>query len=438
VIDKLRAGVERAWAETLGRFGFSRSRWFRRTCKAVVILLIIFSLVGFVGVPLIAQYVVVGRLAASLHRPVSMAKVRFNPYMLRLSIKKLHIGDRATSDPFVDIRHIFVRVSWSSLFRLAPVVREVAVDHPAFHIVRTGEQRFNFSDLLESGPTPAPTPTPSAPTKPQRFAVSNIQIHDGEVHFDDKVLKGQHVIKHLELDVPFIANLPADVNIFVQPLLQMVIDGSLVRIAGRAKPFAVPPESVIDLNLHQFGLPLYVGYAPVKLPVKLPQGTLSSQLQVHFVNAASAPEIRVSGEVALDQIDVRDLADAPLAGFKHMSIGLTELKPLESVTHLGKIYLDGLTVHAVRNSDGTINLVSLARSKPASAAAVVRATPSPSSANLAAAQSSVTPSSAAAPPSPAAAKTAAASNTPTFTPTPAARRNRYRPRSNRPLPKTSR
>ncbi len=314
-----------------------------------------------------------------------MAKVRFNPYRLRLSIKKLHIGDRDTSDPFVDIRHILLRVSWSSLFRLAPVVSEVAVDHPAFHIVRTDEQRFNFSDLLESsGPTPLPTPTPSAPAKPQRFAVSNIQIHEGEVHFDDKVLKGQHVIKHLELDVPFIANLPADVNIFVQPLLQMVIDGSLVRITGKAKPFAVPPESVVDLNLHQFGLPLYVGYVPVKLPVKIPQGMLSSRLQVHFVNAASAPEIRVSGEMALDLIDVRDSANAPIAGFKHMSMVLTELKPLEHVTHLGKVYLDGLMVHVVRNPDGTINLVSLGASKPAPGAAVAQGTPSPAVAKPAA------------------------------------------------------
>ena len=78
--------------------------------------------------------------------------------------------------------------------------------------------------------------------KPQRFSVSNIQIHEGEVHFDDKVLNQQHRLEHLELDVPFIANLPADVDIFVQPLLQMVVDGSPLRIAGKAKPFAVPPS----------------------------------------------------------------------------------------------------------------------------------------------------------------------------------------------------
>jgi len=298
VIDKLRAGANYTWTRTLGRIGFGGSRWMRRTCTTVVVVVVLFGLAGFVGVPLLAQYVVAGRLAASLHRPVSMKRVRFNPYSLRLDIKKLHIGDRAAPDPFVDIGHIQVKVSWTSLFRLAPVVREVAVDRPAIHIVRTADQRFNFSDLLEtSGPTPAPTPTPAEPPKPQRFAVSNIQIHEGQVHFDDKVLGEQHTLEHLELHIPFIANLPADVNIFVQPLLQMVVDGSPLRIAGKAKPFAVPPESEIDLNLHRLSVPLYIGYVPEKLPLKVPQGTLSSQLQVHFVNAASAPEISIGGEL---------------------------------------------------------------------------------------------------------------------------------------------
>ena len=406
MIDKVRTGAKRGWARTFGRIGFGGSRWMRRTCISVVGAVVLFGLVGFVGVPLLAQYVVAGRLAASLNRPVSMAKVRFNPFTLRLNIKKLHIGDRVAPEPFVDVGHIQVKVSWSSLYRLAPVVGEVAVDRPAIHIVRIAEQRFNFSDLLErSGPTPAPTPTPSEPAKPQRFAVSNIQIHEGQVHFDDQVLRERHTVEHLELHVPFIANLPADVNIFVQPLIQMVIDGSPLRIAGKAKPFAVPPESEIDLNLHRLSVPLYIAYAPKNLPLKIPQGTLSSQLQVHFVNAASAPVIRIGGELALDQIDVRDAANAPLAGFKHMSVVLTELKPLESVTHLGRIYLDGLTVQVVRRPDGTINLASLAGSKPA---AVQPAAPT--------AATSPAPAKPSAAGSPAAASTAAALATPAATP----------------------
>src|SRR5947207_10756522 len=125
-----------------------------------------------------------GGVAASLHRPVSMKKVRFNPYSLRLNIKKLRIGDRTSSERFLDFGYIRIKVSWKSLFRLAPVIGEVAVDRPAIHIVRTAEQRFNFSDLLETA-GPAPVPTPS---KPQWFAISNIQIHEGDVYFDDKLL----------------------------------------------------------------------------------------------------------------------------------------------------------------------------------------------------------------------------------------------------------
>ncbi|MGZ6185638.1 MAG: DUF748 domain-containing protein [Candidatus Binataceae bacterium] len=433
MIDKLRAGARRVWAQTFGRGSFGGRRWMRRTFITVVVVLVLFGLAGFVGVPLVAQYVVAGRLAASLHRPVSIEKVRFNPYRLLLNIEKLHVGDRDAPDRFVDIGHIRVKVSWSSLFRLAPVVGEVAIEHPAIHVVRITEQRFNFSDLLEpSGPTP--TPTPSAYAKPQRFSVSNIQIHEGEVHFDDKVLNQQHRLEHLELDVPFIANLPADVDIFVQPLLQMVVDGSPLRIAGKAKPFAVPPESVINLNLHQLSLPLYIGYVPKKLPLKLQQGTFSSLLQVHFVSAASAPEIRVTGEAAIDQLDVRDAANAPLAGFKHLAVVVTELKPLESVTHLGKIYLDGLTVHVVRNRDGTLNFTSLAAGKPPSptaaapqalpSPAAMQTTPGPGAASLMAAKPSgeLSPAAAtqSAAPSPRVSATAAATHTATATPTPTA------------------
>ena len=403
----------------------------RRIGITVVVIVVLFGLAGFVGVPVLAQYVVAGRLAASLNRPVSMQRVRFNPYTLRLSIKKLHIGERAASAPFVDIGHLLVKVSWSSLFRLAPVVSEVAVNRPAIHIVRNAEQRFNFSDLLESS---APAPKPSESAKPQRFAISNIQIHEGEVHFDDKVLGEQHALEHIEFHVPFIANLPADVNIFVQPLLQMVIDGSPMRITGKAKPFAVPPESVIDLNFHRLSLPLYIGYAPKKLPLKITQGTLSSLLQVHFVNAANAPIIRVGGEVALDQVDVRDAANAPLAGFRHLAVDLNDIEPLVSVTHLGKIYLDGLTVHVVRNADGAINLTSVGASKPAPAAVQAKAAP-PAAQTAAAPKPAATTSAAALTPAatrtPAGAQTAvaptpatttsAAAQTPTAaTPTPAA------------------
>ncbi len=144
-----------------------------------------------------------------------------------------------------------------------------------------------------------------------KFAVSNIQLRDGEITIDDQLLGKQHKIEKIQINVPFIANLPSDVDVFVQPLLQMVIDGSPLRIAGVAKPFTATRDSVVDLKLHRLDLPLYVSYAPMKLPVKIPSGTLSTDVYVHFVQAEAQPLIRLNGTVALDQLDVRDTADAP-------------------------------------------------------------------------------------------------------------------------------
>ena len=98
-----------------------------------------------------------------------------------------------------------------------------------------------------------------------------------------------------------------------------------------AKPFQATRDSVVDLKLHALDLPLYVSYAPMKLPVKIPSGTLSTDLYVHFVQAEAQPLIRVNGTLALDQLDVRDIADAPLVAMKHAEVKLTDVEPLGAV-----------------------------------------------------------------------------------------------------------
>jgi Domain of Unknown Function (DUF748) len=350
--------------------GFFRSRWMRRIGKAVLVIIVIYGLVGFFAVPPLLRHIIKGSVANSLNRHITVRRIHFNPYRLRLDVHRLHIAQRDGPQPFFDVQRLRVKVSWMSLLRLAPVVQEVRVDRPAVHLVRTPENRFNFSDLLE---TPANKPSAPASKKPLKFAISNIVLHEGDVRFDDQLLKQQHAVEHIELHVPFIANLPSDVNVYVQPLLAMVVDGSHLRIDGKARPFASPPESIVNLDLHKFDLTRYLGYVPAKLPIRMPSGTLSSALQIHFVNAPTKPLIRVGGEVALDKIDVRDTANAPLAGLEHAAVALTNVEPLEKVAHFSRIYIGGLGLYVTRNHDGSINLASL--SAPNAAAAKPRAPP---------------------------------------------------------------
>ncbi|MGA3229273.1 MAG: DUF748 domain-containing protein, partial [Candidatus Binatus sp.] len=282
----------RPWIARAREFG--RSRRARKIGVIVVAVVLFLGLAAYLAVPPVLRHVLTGPVAGSIHRQVSVGKIRFNLYALRLDVDQLHVGERDSPQPFVDIGHLRVKVSWTSIFRFAPVVGEVVVERPAIHIVRESQQRFNFSDLLESAPTPEKS-KPAAPSAPMRFAVSNIQLRDGEVTFDDQLLGKQHKVEKIQINVPFVANLPSDVDVSVEPLLQMVIDGSPFRIAGVAKPFGTTHDSVVDLKLHRLNLPLYVSYAPMKLPVKIPDGTLSADVYVHFVQAESQPLIRLNG-----------------------------------------------------------------------------------------------------------------------------------------------
>jgi hypothetical protein len=365
---KLRAAFHpsKPWVARTQELG--RSRRVRKIGVIVLGAVLFLGLATYIAVPPILRHVLTGSVATSIHRQVSVGKIRFNLYRLKLDLDQLHVGERDDPQkPFVDLGHLTLKVSWTSLFRLAPVIGEVIVDKPAIHVIRKSQQEFNFSDLLVSAPAPVP-PKPVAPSKPQRFAVSNIQLRDGEVTIDDQLLGKQHKVEKIQIAVPFIANLPADVDVFVQPLVQMVIDGSPLRIAGVAKPFQATRDSVVDLKLHRLDLPLYVSYAPMKLPVKISSGALSTDLYVHFVQAEAQPLIRVNGTLALDSLDVRDIADAPIVALKHAEVKLTDVEPLGAVFYLRSIWIDGLMANVRLNADGTNNLSSLASGNSAAPA----------------------------------------------------------------------
>jgi hypothetical protein len=342
----------------------SRSRRTRKVGVIIVAIVVFLGVATYFAVPPILRHVVTGPVAASIHRQVSVGKIGFNLYRLKLDVDKLHVSERDSPATFVDIGHLRVKVSWASLFRFAPVVGEVAIDKPAIHVVRADAQKFNFSDLLESAPVDKSKPPPP-PSSPMRFAVSNIQIRDGDVQFEDQLLGEHHAVEHINVNVPFVANLPADVDVFVEPLVEMVVDGSRLRLAAVAKPFGASRDSVLDLKLHRLDLQKYLAYVPRKIPIKIPSGTLSADVYVHFVLEQSRPFIRLNGTAALDQLDVRDSANAPLIALTHGEIKLTDVEPLGAVVYLRSILIDGLSAHYVLNADGSNNLSSIMAQNPA-------------------------------------------------------------------------
>src|ERR1700730_13318321 len=145
--DGIKSRVDRMRSELNRSTAFLNTKWPRRVITTILVIVVLFGLFGFFGVPMLLRHILTTQVATSLKRPVTIGKIAFNPYRLRLDLDQLHIADRDPQKPFVDLGHLRVKVSWTSLFRLAPIVKELTLDRPAVHLVRTGDQQFNFSDL---------------------------------------------------------------------------------------------------------------------------------------------------------------------------------------------------------------------------------------------------------------------------------------------------
>ncbi|WP_031362293.1 DUF748 domain-containing protein [Caballeronia sordidicola] len=367
----------------------AQARRTRRIVIGLLLAVIVIGLLGFFAAPPLIRHIAEQQLSAQLDRPASIERIALNPYTLSFEADRVHIGEApanlgagAKSGDFVDIERLIVDPSWSSLFRFAPIINELKIDSPRFHIVRLDAQRFNFSDLVEKFSKPSANPS----TKPARFSVSNIRVENGRIDFDDRLLKTQHVIDRWSIGIPFIANLASTTDLFVTPSLQARIDGSPLSIHGRTKPFSESRESEIALQLDGLDLPKIASYAPASLPVAVKSGRLSTNLNVSFELSADAPVVRIKGTADLADLAVTDKQDAPLFAAQSLHVSAVNLEPLRNVYQLDEVRLTQPDVKLSRDKSGVLNFEKLSASPkssstpaptPASDAKPADATPQP-------------------------------------------------------------
>jgi len=364
-----------------GANSVAQARRTRRILIGLLLAVIAIGLLGFFAAPPLIRHIAEQQLSAQLDRPTSIERIALNPYTLSFEADRVHIGEApanlgagAKSGDFVDIERLIVHPSWSSLFRLAPIINELKIDSPRFHIVRFDAQRFNFSDLVEKFSKPSANPS----SKPARFSVSNIRVENGRIDFEDRLLKTHHVIDRWSIGIPFIANLASTTELFVTPSLQARIDGSQLSITGRTKPFAESRESEIALQLDGLDLPQMLSYAPASLPVAVKSGRLSTNLDVSFELNADAPVVRIKGTADLADLAVTDKQDAPLFAAQRLHVNAANLEPLRNAYQLDEVRLTQPDVKLSRDKSGAFNFEKLSASTPASQPA---ATPAPTPAS---------------------------------------------------------
>ena len=179
---------------------------------------------------------------------MTIARVRVNPFALSITVEGFQIFEADGSAPFVGFRKLYVNAQLSSVYRRAPVIKEVTLDGLRVSIARLKGPRDDLADArrlqLQRHPgAPRGATAPSRRHRPTltRAAALLAQQHPPHRRGDRASMIGplhsRHQITELNVGVPFVSTLPVYVDSFVEPGLSVAIDGTPFALAGHTKPF---------------------------------------------------------------------------------------------------------------------------------------------------------------------------------------------------------
>lgn len=335
------------------------------------------------------------RLEASaseaLGTPVQLARIELNLWRLDLQLHGLQVGPAEA--PLAQLEQAHVRLSAATFWRLAPVVEQLQLIGPNLWLRREAPERTNWSPLLthlaayqQAQRAGQPEPPPS--TEPARFALHNIELRDGRIHLQDEVLQQRHEIEALQIGLPFISNLPSDVQVVVQPRLEAKLDGSTLGLAAQARPFAPGQPAQLELRWRDLALAPWLGLLkPVLPPAWLPQldsATLDATLQLDFEQSAQTSRLVAKGDATLRDLDLQLPQQGLATRWRTLQLRGLEIAPLAHDYRIASVELDGLDARLIH------------RAAPASSAATSATTSATTAKAATPAASSAAPASAAA------------------------------------------
>ena len=335
----------------------------RRVALWTAGVLVAFAILGFLLLPHILKPALERELSADLDRNVSIGRLDINPFAISATFHDVSISGRGgQAPPLLTLAELYVNGEMASLFRWAPVINALTLTQPVLNVVRNEDKTYNFSDLLDRA-----LAGPSGP--PPRFSISNIEVIDGRITFDDRPEHQQHQVTDLSIGIPFLSSLPTQTEIKVEPRFSAMVNGRPVAVSGETRPFKDTHETVLHWDLGDLPLPTYVDYVPVRLPVKIDSGQLSGKLDVSFIGRGSdPPQLTLAGAFRLADLALSERSGARILHVPSLTLDIDRIDVYGNSAELRSIAAAGVELDVRRATNGEFNLAALAPSGTGAAA----------------------------------------------------------------------
>jgi len=144
-----------------------------------------YTLLGFLFLPWLARNQAPKLAQEHLGVELAIEKIRFNPYLFRLTVEGLSLED-PVSGPMLDFRRLAVDFSLSSAWRRAWTFSELALEQPALRLHRGADGIGNVQRMLDRLPPPDEPAEPEPDSAPTRLVLHNVSLVEGRLAIEDE------------------------------------------------------------------------------------------------------------------------------------------------------------------------------------------------------------------------------------------------------------
>ncbi|MCX8023122.1 MAG: DUF748 domain-containing protein [Syntrophorhabdaceae bacterium] len=338
---------------------YSINHYKKSILISLLVLIFLFSVTGFFVLPPLLKSIITGKIKEHIGRDVSIGQIRFNPYTLTAKVRGLSITDRGSPEVFLSCDEILVNLEGLSIFKMALVMKELKLTKPYIKVVRKKDFTYNFSDLLETKKEDGEKKK-GTPTTPLRFSLNNITVENGSIDFIDEPKGTKHTVRDMRIGIPFISNIPSDVEKYVQPFFSATINDAPYVLKGKTKPFSDSLETTFDVKIKDLDMVDYFPYLPFKTKFVLPSGSLDVEGRISYIQSKKAkPSLTVEGNVSIKDLMIGGDKKQNLLGIALLNIQMLPSEVFSKTFHISKVYLESPYVLVEREKDGGMNLKAL-------------------------------------------------------------------------------
>ncbi len=322
----------------------------KRAIGAVVLLVLLYCLLGFLIIPGIGLRVANQQLAHYATVPARLERIEFNPFSLELTLWGLHLGEDGKEQ--VRFRRLYANLELDSLWKRRLHLADVELDAPHTELLFAENGTLNLSKLFTLPPS-EPAPAQEEPSKPFPLRIDRIRLAEGSLHFLDRRPSEpvEFVFDPMGFELHNLSTLPDD-----GAEMTLVATGPHGgKLDWKGDLSIVPFTSKGSFTLEGVPLKAWWPYVRDNAPLNLNNGILSVASDYHLDLSKGTQLLLDKAAVQLRDLDLSSPDGKPLAKLATLDVAETTLDLVKQEVVVGQIRSQGLEAWAAREKDGQLD-----------------------------------------------------------------------------------